>query len=130
MPINFTCHQIFSLGKKFDFSWRADYKALAVDQNNFSNISIINFGNFIIFKMARRYCKGLPLSIKRVNLIFRLVIKAFYWEILYSAIEFLAYWSAKYFALALYFTIFEVPDEVVMSLSESVEKINEKFGVW
>ena len=55
-------------------------------------------------------------------MIFRRVIEALYWEILYSAVELLV-------TLALYFTIFEVPDKVVMSLSESVEKIYEKFRV-
>ena len=57
MPMNFTCHQIFFLGEKFDFSRGADYEALIVDQNDLPNISIENFGYFIILKLAWGNCE-------------------------------------------------------------------------
>jgi hypothetical protein len=43
-PLHLTCHVIILLSEEFDFSRRANYQALIIYQNNFSNISIKNCG--------------------------------------------------------------------------------------
>ena len=103
-----------------DFVRGLDHQALIINHDDLADVTIIHFVK-LVFGNVRALCfEHLTLSIKRKNYIFLRLEQAHHWEISPIAFNLLGN------QLAFHFVLHEIPFELVVSLSESIHKIDEK----
>ena len=125
-PNDFLREHIIALQEKLDLSRGTNDKTLLIDEDYLSQISLKDpiVGIFLETVCINSVCLSLP--IKGVYLILNHIIKALYGEILLVAFHLPAYWLARNALLSDHLPPDEVPNKVEMSLSVSVEKVDEQ----
>ena len=69
------------------------------------------------------------MPIKGINLIFLLVVEAFYRKVFSAAHHFATYWLTADLLLANYFSSLKVPDEMEMGPGIGIVEIHEKTAI-